>query len=66
MFLALGVGGITGGYISGRLSDKFGIQKVGSIALCGFYLAVIISQLGVSYHETVVPVMFAAFFWGFA
>lgn len=65
MFLVLGSGEIIGGYMSGRLSDKLGIQKVGAIALCSFYIAVIISQLALVYHETVVPVMFAAFFWGF-
>jgi hypothetical protein len=50
MFLALGVGEVTGGYSSGGLSDKLSIQKVGSIALCSFYLAVILSQLAITFH----------------
>lgn len=50
MFLMLGIGEITGGYSSGHLSDKLGIQKVGAIALCSFYLAVILSQFAITYH----------------
>jgi|JI6StandDraft_1071083.scaffolds.fasta_scaffold00732_27 MFS family permease len=65
MFLVLGFGEIIGGYSAGDLSDKIGVQKVGTIALASYTLAVTTSLLAVTYHETVVPVMFAAFFWGF-
>jgi MFS family permease len=65
MFLILGMGEITGGYSAGRLSDTLAIQKVGAIALSFYYMSVILSQIAISFHETVVPVMLAAFFWGF-
>jgi MFS family permease len=65
MFLILGMGEITGGYSAGRLSDTLTIQKVGAIALSFYYIGVILSQIAISFHETVVPVMLAAFFWGF-
>ena len=65
MFLMLGVGEIIGGYLAGSLSDKIGIRKVGSIALAGYMMSVLMSLVAINYNETVVPVMFAAFFWGF-
>lgn len=65
MFLSLGFGEIIGGYSAGDLSDKIGVQKVGAIALASYTLAVVMSLLAFNYYQTVVPVMIAAFFWGF-
>jgi MFS family permease len=65
MFLILGIGEIIGGYLAGRLSDTLTIQKVGVIALSFYYMSVILSQIAMSFHNTVVPVMLAAFLWGF-
>lgn len=64
MFLILGVGEIVGGYAAGHLSDKLSVQKVGALALSFYFMSCILSMVAVSYHETVVPVMAAAFFWG--
>jgi hypothetical protein len=64
MFIILGVGEIVGGYSAGHLSDTMTIQKVGSIALSFYYMSIILSQLAFTFHETVIPVMLAAFFWG--
>lgn len=51
--------------MGGWLNDKISVQKVGAIALAGYMLAVIFSLIGVNFPETVVPVMIAAFLWGF-
>jgi MFS family permease len=64
MFLIMGIGEITGGYLAGRLSDTLTIQKVGVIAVSFYYMSVILSQIAMSFHETMVPVMLAAFLWG--
>jgi predicted MFS family arabinose efflux permease len=65
MLLIPGMGEIIGGYSAGQLSDALTIQKVGVVALSSYYMSVILSQISMSSHETVVPVMLAAFLWGF-
>jgi predicted MFS family arabinose efflux permease len=65
MFLSLGVGEIFGGYFSGTLSDKLNTKKVGAIALASYTISLAMSLLAVDFCDTVVPVMIAAFFWGF-
>jgi hypothetical protein len=61
MFLILCIGAIVGGYSAGHLSDTLTIQKVGVIALSFYYMSAILNLIGMSFHETLVPVMLAAF-----